>query len=305
MKKYFLPLFVMALLAVGFSSCKPDEEIYNPSCKISKIWYPSESGDPNEVYIYNEKTKDLEKIVVDSVYSFDFTTNKDHTVSKIVHVGEKFTEEIALQYTNRLVDKMTYSMDGEVRLEYTFHRIDNKKDKAYSRIDSIEAMYDIQFFSDHFVNPKGNSDHPLFDKFIGNFDEIAELCRGSHSKALTTLYSVKRVTYAPGKHKKYENIAQYEEVIPTQNTKVTHTFEYDESVYNPYYGLSYAYAGMAGYYKNFKTVEQIEKNVAGSISTVVIGYECKLMNEKGFPRHFVTKSSENNIPRNTFILYKK
>ena len=100
---------MMALLATSLTSCKPDEEIYNPTCKISKIWYRSDVGDPNEVYVYDSKGKQLQQIVVDSLYTFDFSYNKDKTVSKIVHVNEDgYTETIDFKWTNQLVDKMTY-----------------------------------------------------------------------------------------------------------------------------------------------------------------------------------------------------
>lgn len=309
MKKYLLPLFVMALLAVGFSSCKPDEEIYNPTCKISKIWYLSDVGEPNEVYIYNEKTKDLDKIVVDSLYSFDFTYNKDHSISKIVHVGKNYTEEVAFQTTNRLVDKMTYSMDGEVRLEYTFHRIDDKKDKAYSRIDYIEVMYDAAFYEPYFDDISNRSlKHPLYDRVFGDYNRIAEIFASRESKDLM-LFSVKRFTYDPGKHKKYENISKYVEEFPIEQTVITHTYQYDLSAYNPFYGLPFAYADVTGYYKNLVTAEHYEKVVKGNLSKVIdIAYSydgLHYMNDKGYPRQFVTLSTENNIPRHTYILYKK
>lgn len=298
----------MALLAVAFSACKPDEEIYNPVCKISKIWYLSDVGDPNEVYIYNEKTKDLDRIIIDSIYSFDFTYNKDHTVSKIVHVGKNYTEDITLEYTNRLVDKMTYRMDGEVRLEYTFHRNNNKKDKTFTRIESIDVMYDGAFYEQYFDDITNRSlKHPLYDRMIGDYDQIAEVFSRNASKDLT-MYSVKKFTYEPGKNKKYENISTYVEEFPIAQTVITHTYQYDENAYNPFYGLSYAYANMDGYYKNLRVLEHIDKSVAGTYSTVDIAYDYNglhYMNDKGYPRHFVTFSSENNIPRHTYILYKK
>jgi len=309
MKKYLLPLFVMALLAVGFSSCKPDEEIYNPVCKISKIWYLSDVGAPNEVYVYNEKTKDLEKIIVDSVYSFDFTYNKDHSVAKIVHVDKDYTETIAFENTDRLVDKMTYTIDGDVRLEYTVHRIDDKKSKAYRRIDYIEAMYDEEFYNAYFWK-SGSKEHPLYDRFIGNYDEVARVCANSGSKDLTKLYSVKRFTYDPGKHKKYENLAKYVEEFPTHNTVVTHTFQYNLNAYNPFYGLPFVYADFAGYFLNLKTAEHIETVVAdvpSKVEDITYTYDgLHDMNGKNYPCHYVTRSTETgNIPRNTYILYKK
>ena len=49
--------------------------------------------------------------------------------------------------------------------------------------------------------------------------------------------------------------------------------------------------------------------VAGSLSKVVdivYNYEgLHYMNDKHYPREFVTISSETNVPRHTYILYKK
>ena len=59
MKKYLIPLLLVAFLVTAFTSCKPDDEIYNPTCKISKIWYRSDVGYPNEVYVYDEKGKKI------------------------------------------------------------------------------------------------------------------------------------------------------------------------------------------------------------------------------------------------------
>lgn len=308
MKKYVFPLLVLAFLVAGFSSCKPDEEIYNPTCKISKIWYHSNSDwdHPNEHFIYDSKDKQIQQIVIDSVYSFDFTYNKDNTVSKIVHVGEDYTEAVDLKWTNRLLDKMTYTIDGVVRLEYTFHRIDNKKDKAFGRIDYIEEMYDREFYDVYFW--KSGKQHPLYDKVFGNYEEIAEISSRAQSKDLV-MYSVKRFTYDPGKHKKYENISKYVEEFPISQTVVTHTYTYDLGSFNPFYGLPFAYADMKGYYLNLPLTEHAETTVAGNLSKVVditYSYEgVHYMNDKHYPREWKTVSSENNVPRHTYILYKK
>lgn len=305
MKKYLLPLLLVAVVVVGFTSCKPDEEIYNPTCKISKIWYRSDVGSPNEVYVYDDKDRELQEIVVDSIYSYKFTYNKDQTVSSIVHVGKDYTETVAFQWTDRLVDKMTYTIDGEVRLEYTFHRIDNKKDKAYSRIDYIEEVYDREFYDQYFW--KSSKQHPLYDKVFGNYEQIAEVVASDDSKDLT-IYSVKRFTYDPGKHKKYENIAQYVEEFPTKQTVITHTYTYDVNSYNPFYGLPFAYADMKGYYKNLPVSQHVETVVAGSLSKVediTYSYDgMHYMNDKHYPRQWVTVSSLNNVPTHTYILYK-
>lgn len=304
MKKYLLPLLLVVFLVAGFTSCKPDDEIYDPTCKISKIWYRSDVGDPDEVYMYDKKGV-LEEIVVDSLYSYKFSYNKDKTVSQIVHVDTGYTETINFEWTNRLVDKMSYTIDGQVRLEYIFHRIDDKKDKAFGRIDYIEETYDREFYDQYFW--KCNR-HPLYDKVFGNYDKIAEMVANSDSKDLM-LYSVKRFTYDPGKHKKYENISTYVEEFPSKMTVITHTYTYDVESYNPFYGLPFAYADMKGYYQNLPLTEHVETVVAGSLSTVVditYSYEGQhYMNDKHYPRQFVTTSSENNVPIHTYILYKK
>lgn len=305
MKKYLIPLLLVAFLVTCFTSCKPDEEIYNPKCKISKIWYRSDVGDPNEVYVYDDKSKELQQIIIDDLYSFDFSYNKDKTVSKIVHVGEDYTETIDFQWTDRLLDKMTYTIDGAVRLEYTFYRHTDKKDPAVGRIDYIEEMYDREFYDQYFWK---NRRHPLYDKVFGNYEQIAEISSKADSKDLM-MYSIKRFTYDPGKKKKYENISQYVEEFPIAQTVVTHTFQYDLESYNPFYGLPFAYADMAGYYVNLKTNEHVETVVAGSMSKVEdFNYNYNglhYMNDKGYPRQFVTISSLNNIPVHTYILYKK
>ena len=305
MKKYVLPILMVAVLATAFTSCKPDEEIYDPTCKISKIWYRSDVGSPNEVYVYDDKGKQLQQIVVDSLYSFDFSYNKDKTVSKIVHVGEDYTETIDFQWTDRLVDKMTYTIDGAVRLEYTFHRHTDKKDPAKGRIDYIEEMYDREFYDQYFWKSKR---HPLYDKVFGNYEEIANIMAKSDSKDLM-MYSVKRFTYDPGKHKDYYNIIQYVEEFPIAQTVVTHVFQYDLNSYNPFYGLPFAYADVKGYYYNLPVSEHVETMVAGNLSKVVdfvYSYEgLHYMNDKHYPRQFVTISSENNVPTHTYILYKK
>lgn len=305
MKKYLIPLLLVAFVVTCFTSCKPDEEIYNPKCKISKIWYRSDVGDPNEVYVYDDKSKELQQIIIDDLYSFDFSYNKDKTVSKIVHVGEDYTETVDFQWTDQLVDKMTYTIDGAVRLEYTFHRNNNKKDKAFGRIDSIQETYDRVFYDEYFWKSKR---HPLYDKVFGNYEEISEIAAKANSKDLV-MYSVKYFTYDPGKKEKYENISKYVEVFPIAQTVVTHIYQYDLNSYNPFYGLPFAYADVAGYYLNLKTSEHIETEVAGNLSKVediIYNYDgLHYMNDKGYPRQFVTVSSINNIPVHTYILYKK
>ena len=143
---------------------------------------------------------------------------------------------------------------------------------------------------------------------FGNYKEIAEVAAKSASKDLR-LYSVKHFTYDPGEKEKYENISTYVEEFPIVKKEITHTYQYDLNSYNPFYGLPFAYAGVDGYFLNLKTAEHIETFVAGTLSKVEdIVYQYNgihYMNDKGYPRQFVTISSENNIPIHTYILYKK
>ena len=298
---------MMALLVTSLTSCKPDEEIYNPTCKISKIWYRSDVGDPNEVFIYDSKGKQLQQIVVDSLYSYDFTYNKDKTVSKIVHVGELFTEAIDFKWTDQLVDKMTYTVDGQVKAEYVFHRHTGKKDPDKGRIDYIETTCDRAFYDSLFTNPKSLR-HQLFCKVFGDNREMAEAVVKSGSKDLQ-IYSIRRLTYDPGKHKDYNNISSYVDSIPAELTVFRHTLTYDVTSYNPFYGLPFAYAGLSGYYLNLPLTEHIEKYVANQLAKVediTYSYEgLHYMNDKHYPRQFVTVSSENNVPTHTYIVYKK
>ena len=162
-----------------------------------------------------------------------------------------------------------------------------------------------KFYDQYFWKSKR---HPLYDKVFGNYEEIANIMAKSDSKDLM-MYSVKRFTYDPGKHKDYYNIIQYVEEFPIAQTVVTHVFQYDLNSYNPFYGLPFAYADVMGYYYNLPVSEHVETVVAGSLSKVVdfvYSYEgLHYMNDKHYPRQFVTISSENNVPTHTYILYKK
>lgn len=301
MKKIFaLVAFVAALTAV-FCSCKPDDEIYNPQCQISKIWYLSNVGDPDEVYHYDDKGV-LTSIVIDSVETYEFTYNKDKTVANIHHVGKLFTEDIALTYTDRLVDKMVYTANDTVRQEITFRR-----DEETTRITNIDEMYDKTFYDFYNILSK-NKKTQFYNRFIGDASNVVEMMRESGAKDLT-LRCAKTIVYAPGEKEKYENIDSVFEVYPVLRKEVIRTYKYDTETYNPFYGLQYAYAGYAGYYLNNKLEETETTMIAGSWSkhiTYKYSYEgVHFMNAKKYPRQFITISSENNVPRNTYILYAK
>lgn len=299
MKKYIAIMLAMtAVVAVTFSSCKPDEEIYNPRCKISKIWYRSDVGDPDETYHYDKKGI-LESIDIDSAESYQFTYNKDKTVSKIVHVGEDYTETITMAYTRRLVHKIVYAVNDTVRQEITFTR-----DKETDRIASSTETYDVAFFHQYsFMNK-----YRLYSTFMGNIGEMSRLVSAPTTKGLTVRCE-KTFVYYPGKNKKYENLQQVVEKYPDSQEEITRTYTYDTETYNPFYGLPYAYTGYAGYYLNNKLTERVDIKTRGiNTRTTIITYNysgAHYLNDKKYPRQFVSTSSENNIPIHTYILYVK
>lgn len=296
MKKYFSFIILAAFCVVALSSCKPDDEIYNPKCRISKIWYFSNVGPANEVYTYDKKHV-LTNITIDSLETYDFAYNKDKTVSEIVHKGKDYTEKIEMTYTDRLVDKIVYYVDDTVRQEVTFTR-----DEETTRITNIKEMYDKSFYDRFSILNKSS----LYRKFMGDPTRVLELIRDNGAKDMT-LHCEKTVTYDPGEKEKYENIASVVEVYPDLRQEITRTYQYDVESFNPFYGLPYAYAEYAGYYLNNKLVETETIKTAGVVSReIVYTYNYtgqNYMNDKKYPRQFTKTSSENNIPRNTYILY--
>lgn len=296
MKKYFSFIILAAFCVVALSSCKPDDEIYNRKCKISKIWYLSNVGPANEVYTYDKKHV-LTNITIDSLETYDFTYNKDKTVSEIVHKGKDYTEKIEMTYTDRLVDKIVYSVNDTTRQEVTFTR-----DEETTRITKISEMYDKSFYDRFSILNKSS----LYRKFMGDPTRVVEMIRESGAKDLV-LHCEKTITYDPGEKEKYENIASVVEVYPDLRQEITRTYQYDVESFNPFYGLPYAYADYAGYYLNNKLVETETIKTAGVISREIVytyNYTGQhYMNDKKFPRQFTKTSSENNIPRNTYILY--
>jgi len=294
-------LFMIALAFVAIctlNSCKPDEEIYDPTCKISKIWYRSDVGDPSEVYNYDEKNA-LTSITIDSTGSFDFTYNKDKTVSQIVHKGEYYTEKIDITYTDRLVNKMVYTVNDTIRQEIEFTR-----DEETQRIKNMNITYDKAFFDQYAILNKCS----LYNRYVGNIKEVHNMMKNASTKALTVRCKT-TITYAEGDKKKFNNIDNVIEEYPDLQQVITRTYTYDEETYNPFYSLQYAYAGYAGYYLNNKKTETMVVKTAGVVTrqiNIKYSYEgTHYMNDKNYPRQFITTSSENNVPIHTYILYVK
>jgi len=300
MKKYAFLLAMAAVLTVFFSSCKPDDEIYNPKCKISKIWYYSNSDwdHPDVTFLYG-KHKVLDSIRLDSTITFGFEYNKDKTVSKIVNAQPDYTETIEITYTDRLVDKMVYTVDDITRKEITF-----KRDEETTRITDIEEVYDKEFYESFQYQKKSM----LYNMFLGDAEAAHEWIQRVPTKDLM-VHCTKKITYDPGEKEKYENISKIVETYPNLNQEITHTYTYDVESYNPYYGLQYAYADMAGYYVNnvLKEILTVKTNGAQT-KYVEYTYDYSgenFINNKKYPRQFTKTSSENNIPRNIYILYLK
>ena len=298
MKKIFTLVAFVAALTIVFSSCKSKDEIYHPKCKISKIWYLSNVGDPDEVYHYNEKGL-LTSITVDSVETYDFTYNKDKTVANIQHVGKHYTETIDMTYTDQLVDKIVYKVNDTTRQEISFYR-----DEETARITHIEEIYDKAFFEYYELMGKSK----LYRTFVGDPTGVCEMMRQSGAKDLV-LHCNKKVYYAPGEKEKYENIDSIVEIYPDLRQEVIRKYTYDLESFNPFYGLPYAYTNYAGYYLNNKLTETEVTKTAGVVTRQILytyNYVgTHFMNDKKYPRQFTKTSSENNIPRNTYILYAK
>lgn len=297
MKKSFLISTIVTALVVVLPSCKPDDEIYNPECKISKIWYRSEVGDPDETYHYDKKDM-LMDIAIKGSESYQFDHNKDKTVSKIVHVGENYTEIIKMSYTKRLVDKIVYTVEDTIREVITFTRDKNQ------RISTITETYDKAFFDRYEILHKSQ----LYNTFIGDIREVHKMVSASSTKDLT-IHCMKTFEYAAGKNNKYENLSQVVEYYPELSQEITRTYTYDTHSYNPFYGLPYAYAGYAGYYLNNKLSEHNTVKIGGDIVrdfSVSYNYSgIHYLNDNNYPCHFTATSSEDNIPINTYILYLK
>jgi len=197
------------------------------------------------------------------------------------------------------MESMTYIVDGQIRQEMIVSR-----DEETERIKKIEENYDKEFFD----NLVYNKDLLLYNRMVGDIDEIQQLCQQDASKDLV-FRSTKTFTYEEGSEKNFDNISQIVEEYPSLRRVVTRTYQYDEESYNPFYGLPFAYADYAGYYLNNKLYETEDVTVEGIPTrsvTYTYSYEgLHYMNDKMYPRQFITISSENNIPIHTYILYVK
>ena len=288
MKKSFIILSTIILFISLLSSCTHDE-IYNPKCKISKIWFRSDVGDADQIFNYEKK--DLVSITLQDGLYYYFEYNKDHTVNKITHLNEfNLEESVQLTYVDKYLTKIEYTIDGALREEINFVRDVN------DNISTITCNYDREFFNS--LDKILQSD--FYRTFIGDSPELLKLLAKQDMKSLV-LYSISIVTYDEKNH----NITDVVTTIPDYNIVSVTDYSYDER-FNPYFGLSYVYTGFNGYSKNNKVLERCITKVSGYISTdVTTTYEYQY-NDLQYPRRIITRASDNNnIPVNTYILFVK
>lgn len=294
MKKSLLYVLI-AFVAVVFSSCGNNEEIYNPrTCKLYKIWEKSEVGDPYQIFTY-EKNKLInidEYDVVDSVhYKYDFVYNKDNTVKEIVHETVNYTERIELFYANKQVCRMVYYMEDTSRTELLF-----KRNEETGKITQVVEYYDFGYHHQFEAVHKS----AFYNRFIG-FTPTAEQLLMQH-KGDFIMRCVRDVVYD---EEEAENILSITETYPeyAEVVRYDYTYNVEEDNFNPYYGLPYVYKGLTGFSKYNKLTESIVKSTYGNVNyqeSIAYSYE---LNVKGYPREIITVSSLNNVPMHTYILY--
>ncbi|MBO4656009.1 MAG: hypothetical protein J5644_10735 [Bacteroidales bacterium] len=298
MKKIFFALFSGIALMLAFASCnKYEEAMYNKSAyQIQYLWYKSNTGDPNETFVYDKKKMLSQINIIDSsdlnnihIESFEFTYNKDKTVQSISHVNNEMTETVAFTYLNKYVKYMTYSINGGIRMTSNFYR----DDEEAAKITRIVEIYDHAFFEDMHLLTKAL----LYNRFIGDREKLKDLA-AANTKALT-LYCNKTITYEG------DNIVKIEEFYPDIHKKIITTRTFGD-VLNPYYGLNYCYANnLSGFSKNAPTNEVISTIYDGNISyTENIDYQYFDVNKDRYPRVFKhTSSNRPGVFFKTYITY--
>lgn len=297
MKKTLILLMIAAFSCAIFSSCnKYEESMYNKSkYQIKYIWYKSNVGDPNETFAYDKNHLLTTITILDTAHiggtlseNFVFEYNKDKTVSKVIFNGGGPEETITFAYLDKYVKYMSYSVNGEVRLMCNFYRDDEKA----AKITRITEIYDHAFFEDmHLLSATS-----LYNRFIGNLQEMQELAASMDSKALT-LYCNKKITYQG------DNVVSIDAYYPDLLKLVMYRYEYNGEILNPYYGLNYAYSQeMMGFSKNMPAKSIVDTYYDNNLSTSVLTeYAYPDVNKDKYPRMLTYTSSSN--PGFTFKTY--
>ena len=300
MKKEMLLLTAALLLAFCFSSCKNEGEIYNPKCKISKIWHRSEVGEPNEIFHYTKKGQ-LEMIdFINNEYVTDvdravFAYNKDKTVSEITYTTQNGTvETISLTYNEKekTVNKMEYKENGEVLKEVTFTR-----DTEEGKLTKVEEQYE-----DALMRKIANGTLSRFYiRFLGDEFEMNTMLEKSGAKAMQLTKTIDVVYDA-----EFENIIETTTTIYRFNIVIKKSFQYEQSN-NPYFGLPYFYSDrqdfdLVGFSKNNLSAMTSENYRDGNLTGIFTSTYRYKYNKDQYPT-FIMKTT-NNVPTNTYILYK-
>lgn len=290
--KKILYFVVFATILTTFSSCNKDEDIYQPKQKLYKIWELSEVGDPDQTFFYDKKNLITEIDVhdqIDSVhYFFKFTYNKDKTVNTIEHSTLNYTESVQLYYMEKLVNRMTYKMDGSIRMEIVFTR-----DPETSKITRIVEYYDVDYFAS-FEDVKNAA---IYKRFFGTNEVIESFYKKNGSKSLI-LHCDRTIVYTGN------NITHVTEVYPEYSSKVTHDYTYDTVSFSPFYGLPYTYKGLAGFSENNKATAYVTNFLNGEVMSETYTTFQYFLDEYNFPRRMITRKSPENIPFNTYYLYQ-
>ena len=301
MKKEMLLLTATLALAFCFSSCKNEDEIYNPKCKISKIWHRSEVGAPNEIFHYTKKGQ-LEMIdFINNEYVTDvdravFAYNKDKTVSEITYTTQDGTvETISFTYNKKkqTVNKMEYKEEGVVLKEVTFTR-----DEEEGKLTKIEEQY-----NDELIQKIANGTLSRFYiRFLGDETEMDIMLKKSGAKAMQLAKTIDVVYDA-----EFENIIETTTTVYKFNIVTKKSFQYDKGN-NPYFGLPYFYNDrqnfdLVGFSKNNLSAMTSESYQGDILITSTSSTYAYKYNKKQFPT-FIVKTTDN-MPTNTYILYKE
>lgn len=322
MKKTLSIFAFVALALFFFSGCDKYDEIYNPKCMISKIWYRSDvnpdvnpeegihNAPANETYYYNEDDQITSIKLADEERIYNFTYDEYGYTTAISYVNKwGLTESISYTYKGEKKKKfmtgLEYKIDGVVRQTVAFTR------RADHTIASVDVSYDREFF--HGLDQIEKS--MFYNRFIGYNENAIEVMQKSDSKELTRK-SLTQVFY----NETSMNIIKTVMTIPDDNYVETTTYEYDDGL-NPFFEMPFSYCAhynednhsntrgskynfLIGFSKNNKTLEATDIKLLGNgynYFKIMYTYE---YNEKNYPRKITEKSTTyNEVPTSTYILY--
>lgn len=237
MKKILSVLFI-ACIAMLFASCHKDG-VYNPSKKISKIYYTDDGGNKSlrQVWTWN-KNNTLEKIDYYSggtlSYTYNFTYEKKRLVRMNNYAANSYAE---YKYDNNGLKEVNVYSGGTLNDTYTFtHKNGNIVKIIDTYLDSKSADQEFNKNSLQFVLPE-----ELYTAAV-NAQKKFKVDEGKSTRVYTY-----ELTWEKG------NITKLTETVSGSSANITYVIKYDNKK-NPYYG-----ACLNRYY---------EDNVTG-------GYLCK------------------------------